>query len=348
MTARARIAALLDRQDLTPAQKRAAVALLRRDACVDDANRLGALRWRAGERIEVIVEDVQRAEAGVDVRLRCLLDGAPHPNVDPHHVICNPPTLAVDPDGEVDLGDGRFAFDRPALALRDALQEAIRTNIRNLRKPSARTTYTIYAASGDGGIQSQSTVYATARSGSALVVQGGAGQSIGQTFGGSDYYCAEAFFAFDTSGIPSGDTIDSATLALYGSFSSTSSSDFVIQARSLAFGTLTTADWVAGADLGSYDLLATLDTSAGFSTSAYNDLSSEAAFVGAINASGDTELFCSSSRHLAGNTPTGGEYVQVRMSEQAGTSQDPKLTVETSPGGSVPAAFMHYQRMRCA
>ena len=86
---------------------------------------------------------------------------------------------------------------------------------------------------------------------------------------------------------------------------------------------------MAGASLSASTLLATFATS-GFSTVAYNDFTSVAAFLPAINRTGQTLIMVSSSRHENADVPTGNEWITCHEAETSGTSQDPKLVVVAS------------------
>lgn len=184
-------------------------------------------------------------------------------------------------------------------------------------------TYTFYSDTTDGHILSTNGTYSTARSGGTLTADtSGTIAIVGQS---NNYSCWEAFLQFDTTFINFASTISSATLSMYG-YTSWLTNHFTVEARSYDWGTaLTTADWVAGASLSALTSLATFATT-GFSTSAYNDFT-DVALPANINKSGSTRIICYSSRHSGNNTPTSGEYVQFYMSDQADTTNDPKLTV---------------------
>jgi hypothetical protein len=198
------------------------------------------------------------------------------------------------------------------------------------------TVSTFFSSSEDGRIRSIHSVYSTARAGSSLAMDktsaGAGSQTIGQHFDATNYTCFEMFLDFDTSSIPDTDTIESVVLSVYGN-ANESTTDFTVEARLHDWGpTLETADWVAGADLASKTLLATFNT-ASWTIAGYNDFTSDGAFVSNINKTGVTRLVLCSSRHRVGTTPTGLERVHIYASEQADTTQDPKLVVNHSAGG---------------
>lgn len=190
------------------------------------------------------------------------------------------------------------------------------------------TTYTIFASTSDGYIQQVSTVYATARTGagSPTAPNGTPAFFVGQNFNAGNYEIFESFVQFDTSVVGSTGTVTSAVLAINGQ-SSSAATTFTINAYDRDWGSaLETADFVSGAAFGGLTLVASFPE-ASFSAGAYNSFASEAAFLSAINKTGDTRLILASSRHIAGSTPTGNEYVSWKSANQSGTSQDPKLTV---------------------
>lgn len=186
----------------------------------------------------------------------------------------------------------------------------------------------------DGQINSNSTVYSTARSTASSVDDAPALETCGQRFLTPNYVCWETFHNFDTSSIPDGDVVQSVVLSLWGG-GNNSDTDFTLEARLHTWGSpLVIGDWVAGDSLASKTLLATFDTTA-WTNGAYNAFTSEVAFAANINKIGKTYIFLSSSRHRIGNTPTGNEYIQITPAETAGTANDPKLVV-THVGGFIP------------
>lgn len=198
------------------------------------------------------------------------------------------------------------------------------------------STLTVYGIAGDGWVRSSNAAYATARSGSSIVAftPDGNNLAIGQDLDGN-YYCYESFIGFDTSALGSGATVSAATLSLWLLIDS-STVDWTVQARlqSWSSGGLTTADWVAGASL-TQTLLATLATSGIGATGAYKDFTSDAAFPGNINKTGNTEMILCASDMVAGTTPAEVRDVFFDDADTAGTTQDPKLVVTYSAPATV-------------
>jgi hypothetical protein len=194
------------------------------------------------------------------------------------------------------------------------------------------TTTVVYGDTSDGYIWGQNATYSTARS-TATAASSGSPQ-VGQSKP-SSYVCREGFVAYDTSSIPSGDTVSDAVLAVYGG-ADWSTTDFILRASVVDWGaTLTTADWVAGASLAGLTVHASYNTASGWPTNAYTSLTSAAGLPAAVvkGAGAWTRFILWSSRHEAGDTPTGNEFVSFYYAEQAGTTYDPKLTVTHAAAG---------------
>lgn len=209
------------------------------------------------------------------------------------------------------------------------------------------TVTTVYSSTADGRVQNTHATYATARSGGGTfgVTTAANGGDLGQVYSGVDYSCRETFFEFDTSAIGS-DTVTDVEFATTYSLNLTTT-DFIGECRIKDWGgTLNSADYVAGADLGSYTLVATIDTSTdllGSGSGTYSPWTSDAAFLTNINGSGTTRVFCSSDRMRNNNTPSTSEYFTMRMADNSGTTDDPRLivthTAPTTVFGTMTASF---------
>jgi len=202
--------------------------------------------------------------------------------------------------------------------------------------PSNQTTTTVFGDATDGRVYSTATTtYANARSGSsglaASVSEGFI--NLGQTLSVGDYICQQGFFAFDTSSIPDTDNVTDVVFSLWNINDPTN--DFILEARVNNWGAaVTTADWIAGASLSALTLLASGDTS-GLPTddTAYWALTSTGAFVSNIVKTGLTYFMCCSDDQTLGNAPTGTDRMIPLLSEEAGTTKDPKLVVTHSAAG---------------
>jgi hypothetical protein len=139
------------------------------------------------------------------------------------------------------------------------------------------------------------------------------------------YDLTRLFFPIDTSSLPDNAIINSATLSLFG-FAGIVNVDgdsvCVIRTFQASISSLSTSDWnsVDGA-------IAATKTFASWSTTGYNDLTLNSSGLGWINKTGFTKLGLRTLRDITSQAPTGLNWVQMYLSEQTGTSQDPKLVV---------------------
>lgn len=193
-------------------------------------------------------------------------------------------------------------------------------------------TLVVYAKTSDGYITSSNETYVTARAGTGTlqVDTEYTAVNVGQWNGGSSFQIYEAFFQYDTSALPDASFVSTVKEELY-LYSDHTATDYTEEVRAFDWGdTLTTADWIAGANLGNYTLLSSksVNPSAG-----YNEFPTSAAFIAAINKTGSTRLFHSSSRHRIGNEPSGAEFTLWYSTDETGTDKDPKLTIDYYIGG---------------
>jgi len=269
---------------------------------------------------------------GVSVMVR-LFDGPTEIRIDPHRVIINPPLV---PRANLTYVDGVNIDGNPikrrvvgAQAPEAALVEAIWDSVESA--PNAKgwrtrgTVTTVYATApgGAGAVVSEDATYATARTGGALDIE--SNHAVGQRVT-SSYTCRESHVIFNTSGIPDDDIVSAVVLSLDGS-SDLSDTDFNVVAAPSSYngGVVVTGDWVSGASLGALTTLASWNTS-GYSAG-YNAFTETADFKTAINKTGNTPIILYSSRHSAGNTPTGDERVIFVDADATGTTADPKLDI---------------------
>lgn len=191
------------------------------------------------------------------------------------------------------------------------------------------TTTTVFAGTSDGYVYGSDTVYSTARSTASTASDADNDAIVGQRFlGGTDYRCYELFFQFDVSAVPDVASATAAVLSLVGA-DDQSSPDFTITAALSDWGSaLTTADWVAGASLSGLTEAASRST-VGIALESYNAFTSAAGLLTQVQAAGNVRLLLFSSRHSGNNAPSGDELVSFYMSNQPGTTKDPKLVVTT-------------------
>ena len=195
------------------------------------------------------------------------------------------------------------------------------------------TTFTIFAETSDGRITSRSAVYSNARAGTGTLIaidNASQGTFMGNQFVSPNYSVFQGFYDFDTSAIPVSDTIDSATVSLHGTTVPVQGDPLNAEMRIKDWGpTLTTSDFVAGANLSSNTRIA-LFNAGSWSTNVYNDFTSDAAFLTEIIAGGNTRMFVSSSATRLNITPTAVNRLENFFANEPGTTNDPKLVVETT------------------
>lgn len=172
-------------------------------------------------------------------------------------------------------------------------------------------TTTEILSNGGGYITSANATYATARTGSSLIVGGSSNSPVGQMHSGG-YQIFEMFLSFDTSPIPDTDTVTAVDLRMWVS-SLFVDSAFTVEARQYNWssGGLTTADWVAGFSLTSGPLMASVATTS-LTSGAYNYFTGEPGFLTATGMkTGTVYLGLSSSKTRIGTAPGAStdEYV---------------------------------------
>lgn len=223
--------------------------------------------------------------------------------------------------------------ESPVEAARIDLAHTVRVVTKNgpWVKAKPGTVSTFYADTGDGHVYSNSTSYASTRSGSNLSASTNVfAREVRWAKSGSDYYIFEGFFRFDTSAIGVSDEITSAELALHGAGTSIQNADgwTNILARLYDYGAgLDTGDYRATDGTSSGDtLLASLPRTS-WSTSAYNTFSSESEFASSVTKGGWTGLYVLIQEAEAATAPTGTNQAVWYSADESGTSTDPKLVV---------------------
>lgn len=190
-------------------------------------------------------------------------------------------------------------------------------------------TLVVYADESDGHIQSfAASNYAGSVAGSNLTVNTTGNLVVGQG-APLTFLIYQSFVSFDTSAIDDDGVINSVALALDGN-TDNSTTDFVAEARTYDWSTsLDTGDWRTPAQLSGLTRVATWNSS-GYS-SGYNTFSEDGLnFRGVINKSGSTRLVLCSAENTSQSQPTTDEYVQFTSANQAGTTEDPRLTIDWS------------------
>lgn len=204
-------------------------------------------------------------------------------------------------------------------------------------------TYTIFSDSADGSITSNSAVsWNATRAGNDLLVDDTSVQTyLGEYDALKGYFeMYESFLSWDTSVIVDSETVTSATVSIYGGQAGPTTWEGpagTLEARAFDWGaTLTAGDWVAGASLSGLTLLASFAVgNAGVGwAAAYNVFTSQAAFLAAVNKTGSTRLMMCTSDMRSGTDPGAINRVIVMFAEASGTTQDPKLVVNTTAGST--------------
>lgn len=339
--------ARLEREPKNPG--RAARAELVRAATLEDWQaRPGARlekQGRDGQRLVVakapeFIYDAEGEVVGVDAWVQLFDEQGRELKIDPHRRIINPPTVPRSGVRLIDTGRaerGHPVMNRQVTADPSAaFWEAVWDSVESAPNPKGwrtrGTVTTVFAGTADAYVVSEDFNYSTARTGPGTLffdVVDDNNHWVGQISDSGLYDCIEAFISFDTSAIADSDTVSGVSLDLWLLTDSSTGADFTVEAREKDWGaSVTTADWVAGGSLGGLTLMASISTSGIGSTGAYKTFTSQTAFLTATGLkTGTVYLMLSSSRHRAGNTPSGNEYVVFQDAESTGTSQDPKLTI---------------------
>lgn len=201
---------------------------------------------------------------------------------------------------------------------------------------------TIYA-SDDGYIDSSDASYTNARAGTGTKAanDSAATSYVGQRLDGSTRHCYEGFLSFDFNAFgdfAGGDyrVPDAPAIGIYVNSApgTTAATDFTLNAYWLDWGSsLTTGDWVAGASLTGVTKYSTdahhavldhyLVLAAVASPQVLNNTG-----PGGINATDFVRAILYSSRHKAGDAPTGNEFLSFAGASTSGTSKDPYLSCE--------------------
>lgn len=280
--------------------------------------------------------------------------------------IVNPPTLIDDPNGDIKqtwfnetkkIEEVRFLREDPKQALINELTSTIKiigkdgSNIQPGK--IGNTTTTIYADTGDGTLRSSNATWSTARNATNGTTQLGTSTSyIASELEAATYNIYTGFWMFNTSSIPSTDTISSATFSV-----SLNGDNQIGDSQTLAVGQSTQSTWnslVSGdfdnrgynTTLGSAGITHPTGTTTGYLDFALN--ASGIDFIarngetkpGSASASGKTQLTLIYSSDSSNTTPTARCYAQIRMAEQAGTTNDPKLVIEHTASATTPLCML--------
>lgn len=270
--------------------------------------------------------------------------------------IINPPTLVEDINGDIVISEinertqkeeVRIYREDPKQALMDSVLDIVRTVGKDgadiIPGKIGTTTTTVYSDTGDCALRSSNAVWATARNATSSTVQSGTSTSyIASELEGATYNIYAPFLMFDTSGVPSGDVISSATFSIY-----LNGDNQIGNSQTLAVGQSQQATWnsPASGDFDARGHTATLGsgnvTHPSGATTGYLDFTLDATGIGFVaksgetkpgtaSATGKTQLSIIYSSDSSNTAPTARCYSQIRMAEQSGTTSDPKLVIEHS------------------
>lgn len=153
------------------------------------------------------------------------------------------------------------------------------------------------------------------------------------TVSGGLYYISRSLHTYDTSTIPDGDNIDSATLSLYAEVVDTSYIDSV---SIVASTPASNNDYV----LGDYDQFGTTKfaTDKAYNTitvSAFNDFALNSSGLSNISKTGVSKFGHRSAEDIANTTATGAGYVLFNSTDLGGSTTDPTLVVNHSASATL-------------
>jgi hypothetical protein len=209
-------------------------------------------------------------------------------------------------------------------------------------------SYTVFSDAGDATVRMSSGTFSTARdalTGLSVVNTATAYQSVGLE-GGATYNFYIPFFMFDTSVVPSTETVASATLdfSLVGDNSGTASNQWCLtQTTQATWNSLITADYDQRGHLGSEGaarVTRKVSTETGYQTMTMNATGSGwiarngETKPASASASGKTQLAVTYTADIDNSAPTTNDYNQLYFADQAGTTNDPKLSITTGVSNS--------------
>lgn len=274
-------------------------------------------------------------------------------------VYINPPTLVEDPlgliiktetnerTGIVEIFKYRFDPDKALeMILFESVEKAKKDGRKIIKNKVGRTTTTVYADTADGMLRASNASWATTRTATTSTTQLGTTTSyMASELESGTYNIYVGLWMFDTSVISSSDTINSATFSVY-----LNGDNLIGNSQTLSVGQSTQTTWnslVSGdfpkrgynTILGSSAVTHPTGTTSGYLDFALNSTglawiarNGETIPTGA-SASGKTQLSLIYSSDSGNTTPTARCYAQIRMAEQAGTTSDPKLVIDSTSGG---------------
>lgn len=187
-------------------------------------------------------------------------------------------------------------------------------------------TTTYYTSASDGLLQKVTSPYVDCHNSvSADSSDSSSTVSITGQMKAGDYSIFRAFVYFDTSALPTGVTITSANVSIYGQWDgSTTDFDITVQSGMPTYphDPLVVGDFLYSNYSGSLGTLTTV----GYSTSGYNNIVLNAGGISSINATGTTKFILISSMDISITAPTGNELIYF-WSYEKGVGFRPKLDI---------------------
>lgn len=189
------------------------------------------------------------------------------------------------------------------------------------------TVTTVFStAISDGYIQSQNASYALCRAGSSQVVNDTDTEfSVGQLVFGI-FVINQGFCRYDTSAISVTDLVSSAVHELFWT-SDFTDTNFTMRVRAYDYGSpLFPSDFVPGASISTTGTHVASLAAGGGSLGTYLTLTN-VALPANINKGDITSLYYYSLEQENNSAPGGNEFLGFSSADEAGTTQDPKITV---------------------
>lgn len=203
-------------------------------------------------------------------------------------------------------------------------------------------TYTFYADASDIAVRNSNANFSTARNAASGTLSGGGASTTYASVGlesGTTYNFYIVFYPFDTSSIPASEPISDAvfSFSLVGDNAGTAANQWAVtQSTQATWNSIIGGDFdQRGATDGATRVNRKVSTETG-----YQDMTLTATGRGWIaksgitnpssaSASGKTQLVMAWAKDIDNSAPATNDYNQVYLSEQTGTTNDPKLVVTT-------------------
>lgn len=312
------------------------------------------IEQKYGLRIEI--QSISKIEGGIEILARAWKDGkqlgfGADGSVEIERFrIFNPPIMVPDgtksfvmvphPITRVETLVERVNFKED---LSGALRESLAHTINIVAKDGknivpgkiGNTTSTFYPDAGKPGTSSvdgnpeyaNAAAYATAHDAATGTIVDGNGTAIlyhYNTISGGTYYIARALINWDTSAIPDGDTVSSATISLMPkAINSTAKSTAIVTATGASDNDYTTADY----DGGTTTRVATDVAWTAYTLNAYYDFSLNASGIAQISKTAASKFFVRTAADVDNTAPTTDDSLGFYSADTAGTTSDPKLVV---------------------